>query len=148
MRRARNIAFSVAMLFVCCIPTTAQQATQVYRPGAVIQVTITFHGEDASKTSYVGVTLLASGTRKPDQRDFSSQLYSQQTSKTDPSTFIVSLPIPTNQATGDYEINQIQAFVGDPKITIVYSAPNDFTTKTYRIENPGSFKAPQIESVR
>lgn len=137
---------AVAVVLSLAVSAKAQEQTQVYHPGQIIKVSVTFDGPDADKISKVAVNLKTSQS-PADQPGFSTDLYSQESSSTVPRTFVISLPIPTTQASGDYQISQIRIFVTEPNINLIYSPPGDFTTKTYTIKNPEHFVKPDIKSV-
>lgn len=148
MRRVKTWAIAGAAVLLAAMTGAAQETARVYRPNQSIAITVMFQGPDAAKITGVAVNLKLMGRRSADQPGFATEMYAQQTTPSAPDTFAVSIPIPTNQSAGVYEINQIQIFVAKPDLTLTYHPPKDFATKTYRVENTTHFTAPTIKSVR
>jgi phosphate-selective porin len=148
MRIANKWAIAAAIVMLAAMTAAAQETGRVYHPNESIKIAVTFQGPDAAKITGVAVNLKLMGRRSANQPGFATEMYAQQITPSAANTFAVSIPIPTNQAAGEYEVNQIQIFVAKPDLTLLYHPPKDFQTKTYRVENVTRFTAPTIKGVR
>jgi hypothetical protein len=137
---------SMFMVLVVLFCGSASAQTPVYHPGDTIKISVTFAGPDAGKIDSAAADLkIANGPT--DQPGFSIDLYSQEASPTTSNTFVISLKIPKSQASGDYKLVLIRGFVPEPKITLEYFAPADYSERTYTIQNPEHFVKPTIKDV-
>lgn len=161
-----TILCSIGVLFVLTEPPKAQSqggtiiggkttiggkiggGPQVFRPGDTIKISVTFEGPDAGNISAAQANLTVPEIQKG-QEGFKGEMFPGNCTPAGPNTFMVSFPIPENQASGEYKLEQLRATTaikGTPITLIYYSV--EFPAKTYRIENPNHIVKPKITDVK
>jgi hypothetical protein len=120
----------------------------IYHPGDVIRVSITFAGSDAAKISRVTMSMSSSAPVQPGQVGFMKSFGSGAFKKTTPDTFEISYTIPTNQASGEYRLIEIDTTIDqEAPINFSYGSPDSFPVRTFKIENPKTIVKPTITAV-
>ncbi len=83
------------------------------------------------------------------QAGFLTKIFPGEYKQAGPNTFEVYYKIPENQASGEYKLDEISVVIGqEAPITLSYSSPADFPTKTFKVENPKSIMKPTIKNIR
>ncbi|SRR6266404_676005 len=133
------------------IPARAQGLGQVYHPGDVVKVTVTFAGPDADKI--VGAAFRMTIPSPPSsQVGFMADIYTADAKPIGPPhTFEISYTIPETQASGEYPLNEIRAVVqiasASAQFVIYFYAPAEFQSKTFKVENSRTFVKPTVKDV-
>jgi len=150
MKKVHTIRCAVALAAVVLFNLASNAQTPVYHPGQTLRITITFEGPDANKVTGAAMSLNTSSSSLPAQSGFLGSIYSGDSKQTAPNTFEISYQIPSTQATGDYALNQLRAFVkvnGNDQVTMFYQASTDFPSRTFKIDNPATVDKPKIKDV-
>ncbi len=148
-RTARRTSVLAGLTFALMLAgQNAKAQTPVYHPGDVIPISVTFTGPDAGEITGAAINLATSGNAPANQTGFLTQLYSQDSHQAGHHTFVVSLRIPPNQASGDYKVLMVRVLVGNlNNLTVDYNSSEFRTTVTYTIENPRHFIKPAIKEI-
>ncbi|MGD1073518.1 MAG: hypothetical protein ABSB15_25685 [Bryobacteraceae bacterium] len=142
------VAVLMALGSVATAQTPPPIPPPVYHPGAMIRVNVTFAGSDAMKISRVWMNLSLTTPIQIGQAGFLDSIGSGESKKTAPDTFEVSYTIPTNQASGEYRLEQINTIIDqDAPIRFSYGSPDSFPVRTFKIENSKTIVKPTIASV-
>jgi hypothetical protein len=145
-----RISKAVLVVILVALGSTASAQTPpqpVYHPGDMIHVSATFAGPDAAKISSVQM-YLSIPQAPTGQAGFMIDIGAGESKRTGPDTFEVSYTIPTNQASGEYRLNQMTVIIDQQApVRYTYHSPDDFPVKTFKIENPKTLAKPTISSV-
>jgi hypothetical protein len=137
---------AIAALFMSF--AAAQTAVPTYKPNQTITISVTFEGIDVSKITAVRWIANISTPALPSQPKFSTQMNAGASKPgSTPNTFDVSFTVQTNQASGDYDLNDIRATVANPSVDLMY-APPEFPQRMLRIDNSQTLTKPTIKDVK
>jgi hypothetical protein len=143
----RFVYAAIAALF-CALPLTAQTAIPTYKPHQTITISITFQGPDADKIKSASWVAKLSSDVSPSQPGFSSQMIGNASKPgSTANSFDVSFTVPTSQASGDYNLVNINAYPSNQDILLGYSPP-EYARRVLRIDNPQTLVKPTIKDVK
>ena len=133
---------ALAGMSVCSV-ALGQEVTEThtYKTGESIKLEVSFSGPGASEIRAVGMQLIIQSPHLADQEGFLDQVIGGNPKRSSPTSFTLSLPVPTNAATGDYQL----VIDANPEAggVIAYKTPSDFQLPI-RIENDVHIKKPKI----
>lgn len=132
------------LVLIFCHALKAQVAKPCLQPTAEVPFTVIF--ADGSNLSGARIYVQSKSGTPPNQESFRTNLWTRQQS-VENGIAKITLTIPDDLATGEYEVSAIEAFAFDNNISKQY-AQSDFTPpKPFSVCNPNQFKWPAIKSV-
>jgi hypothetical protein len=137
--------FGMIFAFLVCLPFVSAQSpsvTQVFTPGDTLHFVIRFDGP----ADFASMTLRFEMTtpKKPEQKDFVSQLDFQQLSKLSPNEIEVAGTVPNNIATGTFKAMYIYSNHG--QLSHSYTLDPSMQV-TIEVRNTGQYHFPGIHSI-
>jgi hypothetical protein len=142
---AKKIIKCVISCFLSLGVMLAQEAKPLPRhPGDVIKYEIRFDGPNADKIKQVLGSLGIRGAIPKDQSGFDGSFSTAGwIGPSSPGTFRIEFTIPSNIATGDYALANVNARADEGAAG--YQNGQEFTVPPIHIENPKTFSPPGIK---
>jgi hypothetical protein len=139
-----SIAWKSVFVVIMLAGLSGVVHAQTYKPGDKITLKVTFEGKDASRITYVSMSIRTGGDL-PTQPNFATDLGTSDFKSVGPNTFEATFVVPDNQASGDYQLVEIQARI-DQLVTLHYSQ-TEYPERHFKIENSKTIEKPKIKSL-
>jgi hypothetical protein len=150
-RFIKRVAVLAVLIFGTALAigeASAQEREVTYRPGDTVKISVVFAGPDADKISEAdGYVKTSKPSDLIGQPNFHQDQNSESGKKIGSDTFEIDFPIQANQASGEYQLQEVGAVLTLPQGGKVVFSYRDFPPVTFKVDNPTKLKQPDLKSV-